>query len=249
MGILAPKQQKSTTGPTKRRSAQLDFGQLAPLKPGGTVGFSSFRDQDPSSSRRNKARKKSNGSAGGAMDEDSDEEDEDAELIGKMEDVDDKDVKTMLNPDDAKYQGELADGVGRIKVMVLSHTQQLSLTWIQLKRQHSAEPLNSNSRRSPGSIGTTSVGTTPPADVDTAASANAALSGSVFGGVAPDDSVIGSPLKRHRASVHDMDHEAMQKRLGAGFAGRLGDVVAAAEAAHTPPPEPAMKDDNPEEDL
>jgi hypothetical protein len=62
------------------------------------------------------------------MDEDSDEEDEDAELIGKMEDVDDKDVKTMLNPEDAKYQGELADGVGRIKVMVLSHTQQLPLT-------------------------------------------------------------------------------------------------------------------------
>jgi hypothetical protein len=130
MGILAPKQQKSTTGPTKRRSAQLDFGQLAPLKPGGTVGFSSFRDQDLSSSRRNKSRKKSNGSAGGAMDEDSDEEDEDAELIGKMEDVDDKDMKTMLNPEDAKYQGELADGVGRIKVRVLSHTQKLSLTWI-----------------------------------------------------------------------------------------------------------------------
>ena len=37
-----------------------------------------------------------------------------------------------------------------------------------------------------------------------------------------------------------MDNETMQKRLGTGFAGGLGDVVAAAEAAHTPLPEPAM---------
>ena len=117
MGILKSKQQKGTTGPTKRRSAQLDFSNLAPLKPGGTVGFSSFRDND-GSTRRNKSRKKSNGSIG-AMEEDSDEDDEDAEIVGKMEDVDDKDVKTMLSPEDAKYSGELADGVGRIKASSL----------------------------------------------------------------------------------------------------------------------------------
>jgi hypothetical protein len=84
------------------------------LKPGGTVGFSSFRDTDPAS-KRNKARKRSNGDIG-AMDEDSDEDEEDPEIVGKMEDVDDKAVKTLLSPEDAKYQGELADGVGRIKV-------------------------------------------------------------------------------------------------------------------------------------
>jgi hypothetical protein len=50
------------------------------------------------------------------MAEDSDEDDEDAEIVGKMEEVDDKDGKTLLSPDDAKYSGELADGVGRIKV-------------------------------------------------------------------------------------------------------------------------------------
>jgi len=114
MGILAPKQQKAGSSTTKRRSAQLDFSNLAPLKPGGTVGFSSFRDHDQSN--RNKSRKKSNGSVTGAMDEDSDEDDEDVEIVGKMEDVDDKDVKTLLSPEDAKFQGELADGVGRIKV-------------------------------------------------------------------------------------------------------------------------------------
>lgn len=115
MGILASKQPKGPASGTKRRSAQLDFSNLAPLKPGGTVGFSTFRDNDLSS-RRSKARKKSNGSIGGAMDEDSDDEDDDAEFVGKMEDVDDKDVKTMLSAEDAKFQGELADGVGRIKV-------------------------------------------------------------------------------------------------------------------------------------
>jgi len=50
------------------------------------------------------------------MMEDSEEDEDDVEIVGKMEDVDDKDVKTLLSPEDAKYQGELADGVGRIKV-------------------------------------------------------------------------------------------------------------------------------------
>jgi hypothetical protein len=116
MGILASKQQKAAAPSTKRRSAQLDFGNLAPLKSAGTVGFSSFRENDPSA-RRNKSRKKSNGSIGAAMAEDSDEEDEEVDhLVEKMEEADDKDVKALLSPDDAKFTGELADGVGRIKV-------------------------------------------------------------------------------------------------------------------------------------
>jgi hypothetical protein len=51
------------------------------------------------------------------MAEDSDEEDEEVDhLVEKMEEADDKDVKALLSPDDAKFTGELADGVGRIKV-------------------------------------------------------------------------------------------------------------------------------------
>lgn len=115
MGIISPKQQKATPGTTKRRSTQLDFSNLGELKPDrGTVGFSAFRENDPSG-RRTKSRKKSNGSVGGAMVEDSDDDEDDAELVGKMEDIDDKDAKTLLSPEDAKYSGELADGVGRIK--------------------------------------------------------------------------------------------------------------------------------------
>lgn len=227
MGILSPKQAKGAPTSAKRRSTQLDFSNLAPLKPGGTVGFSSFRDNEPSA-RRNKSRKKSNGSIGAAMVEDSDEDEEEAELSSKMEEADDKDLKALLSPEDAKFSGELADGVGRIK----------------LKRQHSAEPLNANSRKSPASVGTTSLGATPPpTELDPGAVANSipippqTLPNNVFGGL-PDDSVIGSPLKKHRASLYDMDSETLQKRLGQGFTSTVGGgVLAAAEASQTPFPE------------
>jgi hypothetical protein len=118
MGILASKSQKATPGvATKRRSTQLDFGNLTPLKPGGTVGFSSFRDNE-GPARGKKSRKKSNGNivVNEAMDEDSEDDDDEPEIIVKMEDSEDKDVKTLLSPDDAKSQSEIADGVNRIKV-------------------------------------------------------------------------------------------------------------------------------------
>lgn len=115
MGILPnSKQEKITSSATKRRSRQLDFGNLAPLKSTGTVGFSAFRDNN-SSAKRSKPRKKSNGSVG--MMEDSDDEDEDDNSAVKMEEADDKDdPHTTLSTEDAKFQGELADGLGRIKV-------------------------------------------------------------------------------------------------------------------------------------
>ncbi|TAQ87168.1 hypothetical protein B7494_g4492 [Chlorociboria aeruginascens] len=231
MGILAnSKQSKPPAGSAKRSSAQLDFSNLAPLKSGGTVGFSAFRDNDPSPSRRNKARKKSNGSVGGAMVEDSDEDDDDLDVVGvKMEDVEERDEKTLLSPEDVKSQVELADGVGRIK----------------LKRQHSAEPVDGAfTRKSPGSIGSTPLGSTPPADLDVAP----VLSSNVFGAI-PDDSTIGSPLKKHRASLYDVDNESMQKRLGSASLPGLGDVMAAAEAAHTPLPPPTVKADDQDEEL
>jgi len=120
MGVLpSTKGPQASSSATKRRSAQLDFSNLGPLKTGGTVGFSAFRDHDTESARRRKSRKKSNASPGAtAMDEDSDDEDLDdaEEILGRMEDVDDKDVKTKLGPEDTKFSGELAAGVDRIKV-------------------------------------------------------------------------------------------------------------------------------------
>lgn len=49
--------------------------------------------------------------------------------------------------------------------------------------------------------------------------------------------------------MHDIDNETIQKRLGAGFTNRLGDVMAAAEAGNMSPSKPAMKADTPEEEL
>ncbi|KAG9236944.1 hypothetical protein BJ875DRAFT_455044 [Amylocarpus encephaloides] len=211
MGILASKHQKITpASTTKRRSAQLDFGHLTPLKPGGTVGFSAFRDND-GSSRKSKSRKKSNGSIGVAMDEDSEEDDDDADPVSKLEDVEDKDVKAFLSPDDAKSQVELADGVRTMK----------------LKRAHSAEPVNAG--RSPGSVGSTS---TPPAETNGNPNPDHTLSAGIFGSSLPDDSVVGSPLKKHRASLNGVESDTMQKHLGMGFgAGR--DTLTAAESGQT----------------
>lgn len=113
IGVMqSSKNVPTTPGSAKRRSGQLDFSNLGPLKTGGTVGFSTFRDQPSDASRKNKARKKSNG----ALVDDSDDEDDDNGVLDTMDDVDDKfdDKKPVI--EDAKSSGELADGVNRIHV-------------------------------------------------------------------------------------------------------------------------------------
>ncbi len=118
MGILdSSKGVKTTPAAAKRTSTQMDFANLAPLKQGGTVGFSAFRDSAQSNTRKSKARKAANGSAieDSAIDSDEDDDDE-AGIVGKMEDVDDKDIKTTIDADEAKFSGELADNINRIKV-------------------------------------------------------------------------------------------------------------------------------------
>ena len=111
MGILPTPEvaQKSTSTAAKRKSQQTDFSKLGPLKAGGTVGFSAFRDQTLSPNRY--SRNKKSGSA------DSDDEDDDkSDLSGKLDDVDPRsEDKDLLSPEDAKRQGELADGLRKIK--------------------------------------------------------------------------------------------------------------------------------------
>lgn len=245
MGLIPSKNpaKNGVTASAKRRSTQVDFGKLNPLKTTGTVGFSAFRDNGAS-----KARKSSNGDLGGnaMIDIDSDDDDDD-DVIVKMQEAEDKDVKdtkALLSPEDAQRQGELAEGVGRIKVSfhicpLFSNTV---LTMYQLKRAHSAEPLNSAARPSPGSTGpdTPAAASPPPTEIE---SKPPMLASSVFGaGLTDDATTIGSPLKKHRASL--MGDDSMTKRL-AGFTS-MGDVVAAAEKAHAPLPEPALKDEDEE---
>ncbi|KAJ4293896.1 Nuclear transport factor 2 [Collariella sp. IMI 366227] len=167
----------------KRRSGQLDFSKLGPLKSSGTVGFSTFRDRDSQPASRRMKTRKSNGILGNsAMDADSDEDDDDDDradaLLAKMEDVDSKDDKSKSGLDDAKFTGELADGVNRIR------------------------PANP---RRPGGGGIT----TPPEPSTTttggpAGSGLAPLGGAagIFGkALAEDSDVVGSPMKKARPSL------------------------------------------------
>lgn len=187
MGVLSSsKPQVNTPAVAKRRSAQLDFSKLGPLKTTGTVGFSTFRDSGAETAKRRRSRKKSNGSHG-AMDEDSDEDsdDDEPEILGKMEDIDEKDVKTSTAPEDAQFTGELAEGVDRIK----------------LKRQRSADPEDSTPTdpRSP-SLGANLPANSPP----TASAFGGGLLSAVPSLLAqslPDDSAVGSPLKKQRAGT------------------------------------------------
>ncbi|UKZ49993.1 hypothetical protein TrVGV298_004248 [Trichoderma virens] len=174
-GIDGPDKPYATFTFFYRGESQIDFSNLGPLKAGGTVGFSAFRDQEADEARRRKARKKSNGNVA----DDSDDDDEESEIIGKMEEVADKETNSKLAPEDAKFQGELADGVNRI----------------HLKRAHSAEP-DANSTPE------TSQRTDSPADPallgGSAPSASSSLQAN-FDSLAA--AMVGSPLKKARPSV------------------------------------------------
>lgn len=104
-----------------------------------------------------------------------------------------------------------------------------------MKRQHSAEPLNAPSRPSPGSIGTPTLGTTPPESAAAVPALNITSSMFSKGISPPDDATIGSPLKRQRASIYDID-EASKKLINpAGFPAPMGDILGLAEAGVAAP--------------
>ncbi|KAI0888185.1 uncharacterized protein GGS22DRAFT_94312 [Annulohypoxylon maeteangense] len=206
MGLFPSAKSDQKAPGTKRRSTQLDFSGLGPLKSTGTVGFSAFRDQEADAAKRRKARKKSNGTNGIMMDEDSDDDDNDDGPLTKMEDSDDKDVKIHLAPEDAQVAGELQAGIDRIR----------------LKRQHSMDPdasAASSSRKSP-SAGPNAEEATPT-DSNNQAVPNtvANLLSQAFDG----DSTVGSPLKKQRADDEITDRSA-------NFPSALGDVLGRAMA-------------------
>jgi hypothetical protein len=104
MGILTPDKAQASPVAARRKSTGLDFGALKPLNPTGTKNFGGYRDKD------GKAKKRSDD----AMDSDAEDEDE----IKVEEPEEDKETSGtgMLSPDDAIRQGELAEGVRKIKV-------------------------------------------------------------------------------------------------------------------------------------
>jgi hypothetical protein len=117
MGILKSKVAEET--PAKRKST--DFSKLAPLKPGGAVGFMGYREGDKAGS--SKTGKKSKKSSESDMDSDDDEDDKNP--VTEKADEEENNDTTHLSPDDLRRQGDLAEGVRKIKVclaqnMVLS---------------------------------------------------------------------------------------------------------------------------------
>lgn len=115
MGILQtpPKPQQPST--TTRKRASVDFAKLKPLDVKGTKNFAGYRDSKTTSVRAPKRTGKT------AEDEDlmdSDADDEDGETHQREQD--EPEIKgeggRLLSPEDALRQGELAEGVRKIKV-------------------------------------------------------------------------------------------------------------------------------------
>ncbi|KAK8120082.1 hypothetical protein PG999_004202 [Apiospora kogelbergensis] len=206
MGIVpSAKDPKTTTPGAKRRSTQLDFSGLSPLKNTGTVGFSAFRDQDSEANQRRKSRK----SVSGAMDDSDDDDDDSKNPLLKMEDTDDKDVKTHLAPEDAELQAELKAGIDRIR----------------LKRQHSAEPDSSAASRKSPSAGPTAGSTPTESGSSLAPNSAGGISNLLSQAFSDPTTTIGSPLKKQRGSGDD----AIMDR-SAGFPSAIGDVLGRATA-------------------
>lgn len=136
MGIVpdsAP--QKAAQQHSRRKSSGPDFSKLGPLKTAGTVGYSGYRDA--SSAKRRSSRAKD----ADAMDSDADDEDDERRIDG-LEDADAKQENGgLLSPEDAKRQGEISEGVQKIKVSMTS--QSISSTLLTIINSSSASTLQS----------------------------------------------------------------------------------------------------------
>ncbi|KAL8732891.1 MAG: hypothetical protein Q9166_002492 [cf. Caloplaca sp. 2 TL-2023] len=218
---------------TKRKSLQDAFAGLKPLKPGGTLGFSGFRDPTAQPTSKGNGTGKAT-RADSDMDSDEDEE-TGGRTPGRTDEGESKESShTTLSPEDARRQDEVAEGVQKIR----------------LKRQHSAEPFNAGTpatRKSPAS-NTPTAGSTPPQASSLATTPPMFLPNTALdlgSSKAFDSGIIGSPLKRARASVSGLDEEAMRQRLGLGLSGVLaGDVTARIEQA-----KPIKQEEDADEEL
>lgn len=270
MGILeAPKAEKTPTS-VKRRSGIHDLPSLGPLKKEGTIGFLNYRDADVTPGRR-KSKPKVTKSADD-MESDSDE---DAEIVGKMDDVDEAKDPNLLSAEDAERAGQVSEGMRKMKVRDLSTDDFLDyntgrrvrfhhrhgLRYIQLKRQHSAEPMNRNGSsegmRKSSKSGTASPNTTESPQIkpdDIAAPANGDTGATMFGTSVDatselkkdDEFSVGSPFKRQRSSLADFDNGLKDRLAGKGVANAstsINEIVGASNPTTTSPtnnPEPAF---------
>ncbi|KAI9827288.1 MAG: hypothetical protein M1832_005426 [Thelocarpon impressellum] len=227
MGILPTPaaEEKPAATPSKRRSVPTDFSRLGPLKAGGTVGFSSFRDNETSPQKSHGKEVKKGG--------DSDDDDDESAVNTRVEADDIANVaekepnKELLTADDARREEGLAEGFRKIK----------------LKRVHSAEPLNEASPRKSPASASPATGHTPPQASEsvfsppsfTANNGTPSSSQRKTQPQTPDDAIVGSPMKKSRPSLPGPDDDTLHKRLGLGVPGGIGDVLGRIEKAETGP--------------
>ena len=242
MGILnPPKAAEKTPASSKRRSVHTDFTSLGPLKKEGTVGFTNFRDE-PKVRQKTKNKKISD-------DDMSEDSDEDPGIVGKMEDLNDADVpikkeaSDLLSPEDAERTGQVADGIRKMKVGRdrSDSSYRHGLRYYQLKRQHSAEPLNSNGNTMDGprknsksgspsgaSTPAEAPGTTPPMlSAGPSLMATPMAAGTEL--KTEESEFVGSPFKRQRASMAGIDDRTSNTLSGLGMG--IGEVLGGATAS------------------
>lgn len=113
------------------------------------------------------------------------------------------------------------------------------MTVEQLKRQHSAEPLDNGvgpEGRKPSKSATPSAASTPKmtSDLSTTPPPLPGFSApppqkTAVDGPADDGSVVGSPMKRHRASLAGPETDIIKGRLGTGMTANIGEVFGSAQ--------------------
>ena len=113
-----------------------------------------------------------------------------------------------------------------------------------MKRQHSAEPLDAGSpalRKSPAS-NTPTARSTPPRDPNNGETTPTILTSAAYELKPPkafDESILGSPLKKQRASLSGLEtDEISSKKLGLGLSGIMGDVTTGVHDDQTVKKEP-----------
>jgi|TARA_R110002003_G_scaffold121_23_gene10862 hypothetical protein len=188
MGILESDKAPVVSPATRRKSGALDFGSLKPLDAAaGTKNFGGYRDRSQTSPKSKVKTEE---------DMDSDADDEDDVKVEDVDDDKDESGKGLLSPEDALKQGELAEGVRKIK----------------LKRQHSAEPLGRRTTATASDASGSPLSGTPVPGITTTEAASSTHTAKPTTETAPEAS-IASPFKKQRASLPGFD-DNVRKSLG-----------------------------------
>ena len=232
MGILeAPKSEKTPTS-TKRKSVLQDMPTLGPLKKEGTIGFINYRETG--ARRKPKTKKKSEDD----MDSDESEDEAPAEMDDDVRPID----PNHLSVEDAERAGQVSEGIRKMKVSHDYADREQILRFVQLKRQHSAEPLNQNGnidmrKSSKGS------GTATPAEPVKIEETNGDVAvNNVTEIKKEDDFAVSSPFKRQRSSMAEFDTGLKERLAGSNLANAsnsINEIVGSNEQTkpvHNPEP-------------